>query len=344
MKNKLYKVIPLFMVVVILLGFTACGGSKGSDSIVADTESIETEAIETEISVENVGDIIEFGSYPQSEVKDETLIIKLNELSKNWISYGYYFGIGGDKYGRLESSDYMKYADVTYNGEKYRAVTFSKYRPYHTEYESSEKNSYQDDNGFLVDEIYWFKFEPIKWRVIDPDSGLVLCESVVDSQVFDNKKHYYNDGNYYQDDKYSMYANKYSESTLRTWLNEDFYNLAFDSNQKTKIVNEEGDERQGDNVFLLSYDDVVNGAFGFSSNESKPDDFRKATGTDYAKCQGTYSFKDNSGNERTYWWLLTQGYKSSEVCFVVDNGSISNTCSVYNNTGVRPAIRLNLEA
>ena len=36
-----------------------------------------------------VGDIVEFGSYPQSKVTDETLISELDSLRKLWISYNY---------------------------------------------------------------------------------------------------------------------------------------------------------------------------------------------------------------------------------------------------------------
>ena len=58
-----------------------------------------------------VGDIIEFGSYPQSQVTDEETLKALNSLELEWVSYGYY-----NNYGQ---SDFMKYADVSYNGEKY---------------------------------------------------------------------------------------------------------------------------------------------------------------------------------------------------------------------------------
>lgn len=38
------------------------------------------------------GDIMEFGSYPQSRVKDSSTISKLDAVKKSWISYGYYSG------------------------------------------------------------------------------------------------------------------------------------------------------------------------------------------------------------------------------------------------------------
>ena len=97
-------------------------------------------------------DVVELGSYPQSQVKDSALISELDKINKNWVSYGYYSGNG--KTGSMKSGDWMKYADFTYNGSKYRAVTFSQYRPASTIKESSEKSSFQDDNGYYINNVY----------------------------------------------------------------------------------------------------------------------------------------------------------------------------------------------
>ena len=40
------------------------------------------------------GDIIEFGSYPQTQVKDAELIKNLDKVVKGWKSYNYYSGSG----------------------------------------------------------------------------------------------------------------------------------------------------------------------------------------------------------------------------------------------------------
>ena len=87
-----------------------------------------------------VGDIIQFGSYPQSEVKDETLIAELNALAPDWddwTSYGYYSGTGG--YGTMVQGDWMRYVDIKHDGERYRGVKFTQYRPYHTLYYSTHQ-------------------------------------------------------------------------------------------------------------------------------------------------------------------------------------------------------------
>ena len=103
------------------------------------------------------GDIIEFGSYPQTQVKDAELIKKLDNIGKSWRSYGYYSGNG--EYGSMAQGDWMKYADFKYDGNKYRAVTFSQYRPNSIIDESSETNSYQDDNGYYINNIYYLHLQ-----------------------------------------------------------------------------------------------------------------------------------------------------------------------------------------
>ena len=129
---------------------------------------------------------IEFGSYPQSQVKDSVLISKLDSVNKNWVSYNYYSGEGD--YGTMKSGDWMKYADFKYNGSKYRAVTFSQYRQCSTLDVSSETYSYQDDNGYYINNVYYFLYEPIKWRAYYFSEGQpeLVSDMILDSQPYNN--------------------------------------------------------------------------------------------------------------------------------------------------------------
>ncbi|MCQ2475981.1 MAG: hypothetical protein MJ173_08785 [Clostridia bacterium] len=71
--------------------------------------------------------------------------------------------------------------------EKYRGVKFSTYRPCWTEDASTTSaDTQQDDNGYTVGNTYWFKYEPLVWRVLDSSTGLVMCESIIDSQAYNN--------------------------------------------------------------------------------------------------------------------------------------------------------------
>ena len=162
----------------------------------------------------SVGDIIEFGSYPQSKVTDSVTVSRLDGATKKWESYGYYSGTGSWYDGNMKSSDYMQYADITYGGNKYRAVTFSEYRPYYTGDKSSSSNSNQITNGYYTDNVYYFKYEPLKWRVLDASTGLVVCDSAIDSQAYNNYIIKSN-GEYYGDSGKNHYASDWENSSLK---------------------------------------------------------------------------------------------------------------------------------
>ena len=193
------------------------------------------------------GDIVSFGSYPQSEVKDENLLKELNKLSLSWKSYDYYSGndVNGDgigDYGSMNKRTVYKYADLFYEGERYRAVLFSQYRPYVPFGSTSSKatNNYQIENGYFVNNTYFFKYEPLMWRVLDADDGLLLSEKIIDCQPFSNTVYMYgSDDNYayafWDNASHTCYYNNYSNSSLRKWLNDNFYNTSFYDYQKYNI-------------------------------------------------------------------------------------------------------------
>ena len=241
----------------------------------------------------------------------------------------------------------MKYADFTYNGTKYRAVTFSQYRPSWTCNPSSAGKTDQDDNGYTPNNIYYFKYEPLKWRVLDPSTGFVLCESIVDSQAYNNT--IYENGNYWNNTEHTQYANDYATSSIRTWLNDNFYNTAFSSSQKASILTSELDnkaydskydsETTYDKVFLLSYSEMQNTAYGFPANRN-PSPARQAKGTDYAKCQGLY-VEPSSGC--AFQRLRSASSLSEFTCGVAIEGYlILDDYWIVLDTGygVRPAIKI----
>ena len=299
--------------------------------------------------------LVEFGSYPQSEVTDTSLLSALNSLSLSWASYGYYSGTGDWDDGQMTAGDFMKYADVTYKGDRYRAVKFTEYRPYYTGYDNDD-GTYQDDNGYYTNTVYWFKFEPLQWRVLDPDEGFMMCESIIDSQPYNNTIYYYN-SYYYQDTSCTNYANDYATSSIRDWLNDDFYHTAFTDVEKAKIQNSTQDnscwnsnypqydsDTTNDKIFLLSYDEVINSDYGFSSSYSDYDINRRAQGTDYAKAQGLYVYNSSGSayHGNSWWWLRSPGYYSYGACEVNYYGYAGDDYYVYSSSGgIRPALKLN---
>lgn len=345
---KLRKIAAVLIAIVVLCA-APIGGLVGVDGMGFFTPKAEAAG-----KTYKVGDIVEFGSYPQSRVTNSSLVSALNKVSKNWVSYGYYSGTGAC--GTMAQGDWMKYADFTYNGTKYRAVTFSQYRPSSTE-GSPDYYSQQQNNGYTPNKIYYFKYEPLKWRVLDPSAGLVLCESIIDSQAYSNTVYCYGRdpydeyNAYWNDAEHTHYANDYATSSIRAWLNDDFYNTAFSSSQKASILTSELDNRAYstsyseydsettyDKVFLLSDSEMQNTAYGFPAN-SDPSSARRAKGTDYAKCQGLWVDSSNKCSDQR---LRSAGDDSESTCNIDNNGRLVIQMWSTSDTeyGIRPAIKI----
>ena len=307
------------------------------------------------------GEIIEFGSYPQSKVTDDSIISALNNILTDdmWVSYGYYIGTDTAYDGNMTSYDYMKYADLELNGEKYRAVRFSQYRPELTSSTSSETNSMQDNNGYYLNTTYFFKYEPLTWTVLDPEEGFVIAEKSIDAQAYENYSYYVNSESeewVYNGKDCKYLANDWSKCPLREWLNKDFFNTAFTAEEKAHIgksyLNNNSTYDPSldgagtfDKIFTISILDAMNGDYGFDTGASNSDFARIKPATDYAMCQGA-EVTDTDGTV-LYWWLRTAGFYSA-FAFGVSSGGViagsgnSGQYSVNNtNMGVVPAFKFN---
>ena len=173
--------------------------------------------------------------------------------------------------------------------------------------------------------------EPISWLVLAEKDGrfLLLSEKVLDVRSFNA----------------SGGKTGWATSSIRRWLNGDFYEEAFDENEaylviKTKVeasnnpaVGTSGGADTNDRVFLLGYNDLI----WIAENGSEDlIDGLYASPTSYAVRQGA---------EKHYqygtccWWLRTPGNDRSTVMYIDMNGS---PLHVYRpdkpNYGVRPAI------
>ena len=111
--------------------------------------------------------------------------------------------------------------------------------------------------------------------------------------------------------------------TLRSWLNNGFYDKAFSADEQQYIVestvtadanpsyNTNPDNNTMDKVFLLSITEVNK---YFSSDSA-----RICYATDYAENQGSYTNSDGA----CWWWLRSPGYSSSDASSVGSVGSVS---------------------
>lgn len=339
MKKIFKRILSALLVAVLLIGIAPIGGFELSTKVSAK-----------DISSCKVGDIIEFGSYPQSEITDSILIAKIEDAGKSisWVDYNYYAGTGDWDDGNMKPVDgMMLYKDITYDGSKYRAVKINQYRPYRTGNTSSE--TYQYDNGYNKGNIYYFKYEPLSWRILDPSEGYVMCNKIIDSQAYQNFI-YYNGSEYYNSEACENYASDWVTSSLRQWLNNSFYNTAFTAEEKEQIGTSHLENKSiisstydsadtYDKIFLISYYDAANSAYGFDSSSDANDAARQLKGTDYAKCQGLYVSSSYDGPS---WWRLRSPNNSYGATEVVLGGWAYGYCGAGDTDGgVVPAFKFN---
>lgn len=263
------------------------------------------------------GDIISLGSYPQTKVTDSTLISILDTMTLS-----------------AENT-------VTYGGSQYLRVYFGTYTAINPELQPTPANTYQDDNGYYINTAYWFKIEPIRWKVLSNEGNLlfVMSEMMLEARGFHS----------------ANAAVTWETSAVRTWLNNDFINKAFSTYEQSQIVtsslvNEDnptwgtdgGNDTQ-DKLFLLSYSDSINSNYGFYGNPNSFDTARRAQGTDYAKSKGIQVSTSSSYLGNSSWWLRTPGKYASRAVLVNETGSMSELNNVYfRYMGIRPAMRIAL--
>lgn len=275
------------------------------------------------------GNVLYFGEYPQT-IKSENVYITDEQDNR-----GYYLGSDGEYYAKITATGHYAYSI------------------------SSTGTTIINGND------YYFKVEPIKWRILSESDGtaLVLCENIISSS------------NYYRSTATrifgeTIYPNNYQYSDIRIWLNDQFYNTAFNTSQQAIIetttvdnsaqsTNPQNDAIlwvSGDNiyvcantedkVFLLSVQEITNSTFGFNSNYNDFDMARRKQPSDYSLAIGALAY-DEDGEYDEYSgngvWLLRSPYFSNEnfVCEVNIGGTVASGWPVNSeDAGIVPALQI----
>ena len=264
------------------------------------------------------GDYIYFGYWPQTLERDENVVAKLNEIAGkpplprdkenpyNWESH--------------EGTTYMWQKIVIYNGTKYLGVQMNDYRA-NGIYALYDKIT---DNGYYKLNVYWFKYEPIKWRILTTgeNSAYIMSDIALDffsmqpDRKSENRDGLLADYNNSAGVPDGTYANNWEYCFLRGWLNDTFYKEVFNDLQKEIIKTTHLDntarssnpneypkyygygEKAGknkfadqckdtdDKIFLLSLRDVTTTAYGFNKNVLAEDPARNLQASDFAKLHG----------------------------------------------------------
>ena len=304
----------------------------------------------------SVGDSVFYGSYPKTKVSDSELISVLETKvdEAKWTKYDFYGGNGSD--GSAALIDVASYQDIIYQGEKYRAVNIYGYRPNSVDSAPTSQNSGMDECNYQSGNTYFFRFEPIEWKILDPSTGLAVSLYILDAQPTFNQR-YIESGSSYTDSSKGAYASNYAESYVREWLIGEFYETAFPGDSgnalaatslETKgyaygfIANSALDSGSvSDKVFLLSYEDVINADYGFNTsangtvNLSEFKD-RFAERTDYSKAM-------NAGGSSSGKWKLRNASASGNTYCVVTSGKINGESGTFADCGIRPAVCLDLD-
>ena len=257
------------------------------------------------LQIDDTNKIVRYGAYPQTVVSSTRTIAALNALEKPFLNDWYY-----------------------YNGSFYAKQIAN----------PKSSASYTFDNGEAIKngETYWFKCEPITWRIINTNDDWYYLFS---SLVLDIHR--------YDDD--SIF---YKDSEIRYWLNNEFYNTAFALNESfiriTDVDNSASTLRDNnsslacentqDKVFLPSYQECRSMSSKNSHNESNSSSIIYTTPTDWVKSN---EYASNT------WW--TRSPASYYVISGKDNMSVSAFSGGSTDKpigyalGVRPAITLSIQ-
>ena len=159
------------------------------------------------------------------------------------------------------------------------------------------------------------KKQPIEWQVLAKENNkmLVISRYALDAKRFDDD------------------SNNWKNSEIRSWLNGDFYNNAFNEKEKKCIKSSNlSDVGTIDNVFLLSRKEAKK---YFVNKE-----IRKCKVTDYAKNNSDWL----DDNDYSWWWLRSLELNYDNVVSLVGRTGNVSSSDVSFEIFVRPALWINI--
>ncbi len=281
-----------------------------------------------------------FGSWPQS-VKPSSVTVDENTYTKIG-SRTYYLGSDGEYYTKCVASIRNS------NGN------LSQY--------------FRNGTKIVSGSTYYFKLEPIKWRVLtnnynNSGKALLLSEMIIDGSVYANSS-----------------GVNYKNSSVRSYLNSTFLNRAFTTEARNSIavttvdnsarstnpasnaaqwnsgINDRSCENTQDKIFLLSEYEVTNPEYGFAGFEEE-DTARKRVLSDYGRANNIWFQISIIGysTSKGCWWLRSPSYfdnsythfidavgKSGRNAFNTSEDDI-HTAYTYNyKNGIVPALTISL--
>ena len=265
------------------------------------------------------GEYILFGEYPQTIKSSDVTVGDVADED------GYYLGSDGERYAKVVADP------------------------------PSYDYTFSDGSAVTSGNTYYFKVEPIRWRILSESDGSAFI--LADGIIADHYYHHTLSRTTIEGE--TVYANNYKHSDIRAWLNGEFLNAAFGEVAQMLIETTEVDnsaystgsssnpyacENTFDKVFLLSYREVTDSAYGFASHSIMNDAARRMNVSDYARSTGAFMSTSSSSLGCGSWWLRSPRNDGSYVARgVTSDGHADSSYSVNTyGRGVVPALNITL--
>ncbi|MGN0395871.1 MAG: DUF6273 domain-containing protein [Coprococcus sp.] len=359
MRKKLFKKITTFIMTVAMIAGLGAANPAGQ----AQTAEAAGTALQNPRKIVGKGttyDCVYFGSYPQAEVITTAMSKNYTPVKSQYLETGDLI-IDDNVYQALtKATNWDANGDIELNGEKYRRIKVrdTNYPCIDNDYKTMAHYNWAGNNNY-----HYFKYQPIKWRVLSTDGkeALLLSDRGLDDQLY----------NEVSDDV------TWETCTIRSWLNgygsaknkqginyttKNFINCAFNSQEKNAIITKtlvnnnnpactaSGGNSTADKVFLLSYDDTVNSNYGFNEIGSTSDKARCMKQSMYGRAMGIWWEPDKNGSDLDYknccwWWIRSPGELNNVAASVADMGFVSGVAGWdvdTNDNAVVPAVYINL--
>ena len=268
---------------------------------------IDLSAKGSEALITRCGDFLYFGEFPQS-LKAAGVSVNDNLTDER----GYFFGSDGYYYARMRGA----------------AI--------------SGNETFRNGSRIVPHEVYYFKVEPLRFRILEEKNGeaLIVADRILTVLPFDASK------------------NTYRESDIRTYLNGPFLKTAFTDEErelllKTTIDNSPKSAGQArakgknapteDWIFLLSVEEVTSPQYALLWSKSVMN-AKKVDYTDYTRAKGLPLTLDGY-YERVPYWLRSADYQSDNRSFLVNGYTVSQSSETVTShaVGVLPALRIRLD-
>jgi len=341
------KAIWLLPVLLVCLCFTALAdGAAGAlrEPVVEADEAMPGGARVT-------WSCVYFGSYPATEIVDGEFTAVPEEALRQG-------DVVSDKalYERLSQAEWTQ-GEATLDGARYRrmqagdAVSWALARPQHY--------AWDDEHSW-----HYFRYEPIKWRVIELNDGVatLMADRLPDCAPFNTEAV----DVFWENCTLRSFLNGYDASENLEGISfadsprDSFLNTAFSDSERQALVRGPVENANNyyfgtacgndteDFVYIMSESEVFStelaSRHGFVRSDGIGDAARRFTPTLYAMARGAW-FSPVAGHEGNgFWFMRTSGYTPANVTYICDFGYVYNrgiyvTC---NDSGLLPVVRVDL--